>query len=195
MCQIIPEVGPFRYLVSKKFHNHSVIIHLWRLWRSKTVEICKIHWKLIISKSQYCFANISSTKALIFMKFETYIHKIVNCQQIFCKDPYTHTRTRGKNVRARISSRQNARAHIYDSCVRVCAWIFTKNLLIILYYLMNISLKFHKDRSFHCGDICKTILTFNNHKFSMYLAFFHTFAPPKSSKMDNFWIILEFFGK
>ena len=27
---------------------------------------------------------------------------------------------------------------------------------MILYYLTNISLKFHKDLSFRCGDICKT---------------------------------------
>ena len=32
--------------------------------------------------------------------------------------------------------------------------------LVINYYLMNISLKFHKDLSFRCGDICKTILAF-----------------------------------
>ena len=40
--------------------------------------------------------------------------------------------------------------------------------MIILYYLLNISLKFHKDPSFRCGDICKTILSFKNHQFSMY---------------------------
>ena len=119
-------------------------------------------------ESQYRFANISATKARIFMKFETYIYKIVkNCLLIFCKDPCTHVRTRGKNMRARVSSRQNARTHINASCVCVCAQIFTKNLLIILYYLMNISLKFRKARCFCCGDIYKTILTFKNHQFSM----------------------------
>ena len=95
------------------------------------------------------------------MKLETYINKIVkNHQQIFRKDPCTHVCTRGKNVRAHVSSRQNARAHVFASCARVCARIFTKNFLIILYYLINESIKFHKDRSFRCGDICKTILTF-----------------------------------
>ena len=63
-------------------------------------------------------------------------------------------------MRARISSRQNARLHVYASCARVYARIFMKNHLIILYYLMNKSLKSHKDRSFCCWDICKTILTF-----------------------------------
>ena len=78
------------------------------------------------------------------MKFETYIHMLVkNNQMIFCKDPCTDTRTRGVNVHARVSSRQNVRAHVCASYERVCAGIFTKNHLIILYYLLNIYLKFH----------------------------------------------------
>ena len=149
----------------------------------------------MIFKTQDCFANISATKAPIFMKLQTNIHKIVkNDHKIFRKDPCTNTRTWGINVRARVLSRQNARAHVYASCARVCARIFTKNLVIILYYLMNISLKFHKDWSFRCGDICKTILSFKNHQFSMYFAYFHSFALPKSSKMDNYWMVMEFFG-
>ena len=85
------------------------------------------------------------------MKFETSIHKIVkNHQQIFCKDPCTHARTRGTNMRARISSRQNARAHVYASCVRVYARIFTKINLIILYYVMNKSVNFH-NHTLHQG--------------------------------------------
>ena len=114
-----------------------------------------------LNKRQYCFANISATKASIFMKLKTFIHEIVkNCQINFRKDPCIYTRTRGVNVRARVLSRRNARAHVYATCSRMCARIFTKNLLIIVYYLMNESLKFHKDRRFCCGDICKTILTF-----------------------------------
>ena len=95
------------------------------------------------------------------MKFETFIYEIVKKYQvIFHKDPCTHAHTRGVNVRADISSRQNARAHVYASCARVYARIFMKNLLMILYYLMNRSLKFDNDRRFCCGDICKTKLTF-----------------------------------
>ena len=157
-------------------------------------EICKIHWKLMIFKSQYCLANISTTKAPI-MKFETYIYKIVkNHQMIFRKDPCKHARTWFVNVRALVLPRRNARAHVYTSCARVCAQIFTKIFLIILYYLMNVSLKFHKDRSFRCGDICKTILTFKNHQFSMYFAYFHSYAPRKPWQMNNYQTIMEFFG-
>ena len=149
----------------------------------------------MIFASQYCFANISATEAQIFMKFETYIHKVVkNHQIIFRKDPCTHARTRDVTVRARVLSRWNARAHTYVLCTRMCARIFTKNHMMIPYYLMNMSLKFHKDLSFRCGDICKTILTFKNHQFSMYFAYFHSFAPSKSSKMDNYWITINIFG-
>ena len=141
----------------------------------------------MIFKSQYCFANISATEAQIFMKFETYLHKIVkNPQIIFRKDPCRHARTRYVNVRARVLSRRKTRADTYASCARICARIFTKNHLMILYYLMKISLKFHNDLSFRCGDICKTILTFKNYQFSMYFIYFHIFAPPKSSQMDNY---------
>ena len=141
----------------------------------------------MIFKSQYCFANISATEAQIFMKFEAYLDMVVKNHQInFCKDPCTHTRTRDVNVRVRVSSRRNARAYTYASCARIFARIFTKNYLMILYYLMKINLKFHKDLSFRCGDICKTILTFKNHQFLLYFAYFHIFAPPKSSQMDNY---------
>ena len=121
------------------------------------------------------------------MKFETEIHQMIkNYHKNFRKDPYTHARTPGVNVRARVSSRQTARAHVYASCARVWARIFTKFYFVVHYYLMNLSFKFHKDRSFHCGDIRKPILTLKNHKFSMYFAYFHSFAPSKSR-----WITTE----
>ena len=120
------------------------------------------------------------------MKFETFIYKIVkNHQQIFRKDPCTHTCTRGKNVRVHVSSRQNVRAHVYSSCARVFAQIFTKKVLIILSYLMNLTFKFHEDWRFRCRDICKSVPTFKNHQFSMYFPYSHNYVPQKSSKMDN----------
>ena len=46
------------------------------------------------------FGHISSTDARIFMKFETYIPKIVlNHQPNFHKDPCKDAQTRGENVR------------------------------------------------------------------------------------------------
>ena len=115
----------------------------------------------MIKKSQYYFANISAMKAPILMKFETYIHMIVkNYQKKNHKDPCTHVRERCVNVCVRVLPRRNKRAHVYTLCARVCARISMKLFVIIVYYLMNTSLKFHKDRSFWCGDICKTLLTF-----------------------------------
>jgi len=75
------------------------------------LKMGKIHRRLRIKQSQYCFANISATKAPIFMKFETFIHEIVkNYQIIFRKDLCIHPRTRGVKVRARVLSRRNAQS-------------------------------------------------------------------------------------
>ena len=141
----------------------------------------------MISKSQDCFANISLTKAPIFMKFHTYIHKIVKInQKIFRKDPCTNAHTRGLNVRARVLSQRNERVHVYASCGHVCGRIFTKNLLILLYFPININLKFHKNRSFRCGDICKTIM---NKKISSIFNVFWIFTQFCSPKSLQRWII------
>ena len=126
-------------------------------------------------------------KAPIFMKFETPIPNILkNYQNIFRKDSCTHACKRGINVRAHVSSRQNARVHVYALCARVCAWIFTKKKLLVLYYLMSLDFKFHSDRSFRCRDICKIVLTFKNHQFSMYFPYSLNYLPQKSSKVDNY---------
>ena len=72
MCPFHHQIWKFSFIVvSKKIHNHSLIIHLERLCSCKTVKIWKFHWKLKFSEGQYCFANISATKALIFLKFKT----------------------------------------------------------------------------------------------------------------------------
>ena len=63
------------------------------------------------------------------MKFETQFHKIVNNKQkIFRKDPCTHARTRGINVRAR---EKNVHAHVYASCApfaRVCLDLYKNDV-------------------------------------------------------------------
>ena len=69
-----------------------------------------------------------------------------------------HTRAHKRRKRAR--ARRNVRAHVFASFTRKCARIFTKICLVFLDYPMNLSCKFHKDRSFCCRDICKTILMF-----------------------------------
>ena len=122
MCQIIGEVGPFWYLVSKKFYHHSVIFHFERLLRCETVKIWKIHWKLMIFKTQDCFANISSTIAPIFMKLQTNIHKIVkNDHKIFHnRSVHKRAHTRHKRARARFVAAKRARARLCLMCACLC---------------------------------------------------------------------------
>ena len=51
---------------------------------------------------RYIFCLISSMEARIFMKFETYVHKIVlHHQPNFHKDPRKDARARGENARTR----------------------------------------------------------------------------------------------
>ena len=57
---------------------------------------------LMILKCSYHFANVSGTKAPIFVKFETHAPKVVmDYQNNFHKDPCTNMRTRDVNVRTR----------------------------------------------------------------------------------------------
>ena len=101
-CFHFTEIGPFWDLVLKKFHNHSVIIHLWRLRRCIIAKISKIHWKSMIKKHQYCFANISATEARIFMKFYVVVNfYLVSWGFKFHEDPFVNARERGGNVRIR----------------------------------------------------------------------------------------------
>ena len=53
--------------------------------------------------------------------------------------------------------------YIENSFAYVNAHIITKFYLGVNYYLMNLSLKFHEDRSICCGDICNVIMMFFNH--------------------------------
>ena len=102
-------IGTFWYLVSKKFHNHSVIIHFERLLRCETVKIWKIHWKLKYSWSQYCFANISATEAWIFMKFYVVVnYYLVSLGFKFYEDPCINEHVRVVNARAHVLSRLRA---------------------------------------------------------------------------------------
>ena len=47
-------------------------------------------------------------------------------------------------------------AHVFASCARVRAQIFTKIFVWVFYYHISLSFKFHTDPSFCCGDIFLT---------------------------------------
>ena len=101
-CTFFDEIVTFWYLASKKFHNHSVIIHLVRLLRCETVKIWKIHWKLKYSESQYCFANISAMEARIFMKFYMVVnYYLLSLSLKFHGIPCTTARARVINAHTR----------------------------------------------------------------------------------------------
>ena len=122
-CHFLPYPSPFWYLVSKKIHNHSVIIHLVRLLRCETVKIWKIHWKLKYSESQYCFANISAMEARIFMKFYMVVnYYLVNLSFKFNEDLNSNARARVINAR----TRNRTRVRVYNSYVLIYARIFIK---------------------------------------------------------------------
>ena len=123
------------------------------------------------------------------------IHEIVkNDQMIFRKDPCIHTRTWGKNVHVLVLSRRNAQAHVFALCACVCAQIFTKNLWMILYYLMTRNIKFHKDWRFCCRDIRKTILMFVQSLFFYVFSIFSTFQPQRSINIENHKLVIWNFG-
>ena len=90
----------------KKSHNHSVVIHLWRLWRCIIGELWKIHWKSRIKRYQYCFAHCSGTKAWILMKFYVGVnYYLVNLSFIFHEDSCINALTRVVNTRVHVLSR------------------------------------------------------------------------------------------
>ena len=63
-----------------------------------------------------------------------------------------------KRARARQSAWQNVYTHIYAPYAHVFTQNFTKIVLIVHYYVMTLSLKFHKDPSFCWGDMRKIML-------------------------------------
>ena len=71
---------------------------------------------------------------------------------------HIRARTKQKRAHACQCAYQNVRKDIYASCAHVISWNFTKLVLVVHYYAMTLSLKFHKDLSFCCGDMRKIVL-------------------------------------
>ena len=60
---------------------------------------------------------------------------------------HKRARTKQKRASARQRACHNVRTHIYASYAHVFTQNFTKIVLIVHYYVMTLSLKFHKDPS------------------------------------------------
>ena len=130
---------------------------MFKFWKyAKHIESSEVNKRL------YCFANISATKALIFMKFDIYINKEL--------PEKIHKRSALKSAHMRLK--------------RVPAWQNMHKFFI--YFLMNSNLKFHKDQSFHCEDICKAILKF---VYSWTFYVFCIFSKFEHQSSPKFWKI------
>ena len=94
----------------------------------------------------YCFANISATKAPIFIKFKTQGPKVVMDYQNNFRE--TNACSRGVNMGTR---------------EKKCTRTFRPSVPAFVHGSLQkeiVSIKFHKDQSFHCRDICKIIMPF-----------------------------------
>ena len=72
---------------------------------------------------------------------------------------HIRVRTKQKRAHACQCAYQNVCKHIYASCAHVITWNFTKLVLVVHYYAMTLSLKFHIDLIFCCGDMRKIVLS------------------------------------
>ena len=59
----------------------------------------------------------------------------------------------------------------------------------------NLKYKLTNLSEFSLWRYCKTTLVIFNCWFLMYFLYFPNYAPSKPSEMDNYWIIMNFFGK
>ena len=82
----------------------------------------------------------------------------------------------------------------YKLWTRICSRISMKFNTLVHKIVSDHHIKFHEDPSFCCRDICKTILAFFNHWFSMYFSYSPNYRPSKPSEMDNYLIIIDIFG-
>ena len=85
--------------------------------------------------------------------------QLLSCElkfQISRRSVHKCARTSCKRARARFT----ASVRVYDSCAHICAQISMKFETHAHKIVFEYHIKFHKDLSFRCRDICKTILTF-----------------------------------
>ena len=100
-----------------------------------------------------------------FMKIALIVHYFVMTLSLkFLKDPtfcWGDMRKMMLNMHARViyacSKFRYTCMHAFASCARWCAQIFTKKILLVHYFVENLSFKYHKDLIFRWGDIFKNL--------------------------------------
>ena len=134
ICPFHHYIGTFWYLDFKKFHGHPEIIPLDRLLRCEIVKIWKIHWKLMFLKSQYCFANISTTEARILMKFYMVVnYYLVNLSFKFHEDPWTNARARFVSTRIRDKTCAHTfTTHYGTPCMNIKKDVGSRKMFLVL---------------------------------------------------------------
>ena len=96
----------------------------------------------MIKKHQYCFANISATKARIFMKYYLVVnYYLASVSFKFHDHPCI-------KACALAINRARTCLHVYNSCWRIYAHIFMKFETEAYKIVINHHIKFHEDPTF-----------------------------------------------
>ena len=133
-----------------------------------------------MENGQYCFANISTKKARILMKLFMVVNKyLVSFSIKFHEDPCINERAGAAHF---IVS-----AHIYKSCACICSRIIMKFKTLVHKIVIDHHIKFDKDPSFHCGDICKALTLSEYFNFQ---CIFHIFTVSHHKGLTR-WINTE----
>ena len=86
------------------------------------------------------------------------------------------------------------------------AQIFMKFHVVVNFYLVNLNFKFHEDPCINARALVVNVCTRafstcarlfihgNLSLFLIYFSYFHSFAPQKSYKVGNYWMVMNFYG-
>ena len=123
------------------------------------------------------------------MKFETWVKKIVKSNQNnFRKDLCTHTRARGVNVLAHVSSRVargniSSRAGTFTSCVHACVHRSLRKFFWLLFTIFLTQVQnFIKIKAFVTEILAKQYRRFYVYKLSILYPFLGVI-------FDYFWVV------
>ena len=72
---------------------------------------------------------------------------------------------------------------VHDWCTRMGRGIFTKFFLVVDYWFMSLTVKFHKEPNFHWGDIPLFVTLYKCNVEVKILSFFHPQLYPKVKKI------------
>ena len=142
-------------------------------------------------------------KSILFCKYlrngSSDLYEILCGGQLLSCEPMFQISERSLHKCARTSCKRAlarfiASARVYDFCARIFPRISMKFENKAHNIVIDHHIKFHKDPSFHYGDIYKTILTFWKLPFSRHFPYFDIYKPQKSSKINNYWMLMDFFG-